>query len=480
MLDVLIIGAGITGTAIMRELSRYDLDILTVDKASDVSCGTTKANSAIVHAGYDAPFGSNKAKFNVEGNRIYGEICKELNVPFERVGSYVLAFNEEEKKHLESLLENGKKLGIKDMEIIEKDEILENEPNINPKVKYALYAKTAGIVEPWELAIAYAENAMENGANLKLNFEVKDIIKENDFFKVVSKNEELKAKVVINCAGVYADEIYNMVTNNDEFKIHPRKGEYYLLDKTCDDFVNTVLFQCPTKKSKGVLVTPTVDGNIVIGPNAEDLEDDQKDDKSTTRSGLDFVKEKSFKTSKDIPYHENITIFSGLRAEPDTGDFIIGESEKINNFFNVAGIKSPGLSSAPAIAKHIEKKVVKNLENVKKDKSFDPVRKERIIFDELSDKEKQEMIEKNPKYGKVICRCENITEGEIVDAIHRKCGGRTLNGIKRRVRPGAGRCQGGFCGPRVLEILARELDLDETEILKENKNSNILVEETKA
>lgn len=479
MYDVLIIGAGISGTSIMRELSRYDLKIITVEQSNDVSVGTTKANSAIVHAGYDAPYGSHKARFNVEGNRIYGDICKELNVPFERVGSYVLGFSEDDKEVLEELLENGKKLGIPQLEIIEKEEILKNEPNISEEVKYALYAPTAGIVEPWELAVAYAENAMDNGAELKLNFAVDKIEQENDCFKVFSKDEYIESKIVINCAGVYADQIYDLVTDNDEFQIHPRRGEYYLLDKTTKGFINKVLFQCPSKISKGVLVTPTVDGNLLVGPNAEDLDKNEKDNKETTREGLEYIKKTAMKTSKNIPFRENIRVFSGLRAEPDTGDFIIGES-KVKRFYNVAGMKSPGLSSAPAVAKYIEELVIEELADVVEDKNFNPIRRERVKFTELSDKEKHALIEKDPRYANVICRCETITEGEIVDAIHRNCGGRTINGIKRRVRPGAGRCQGGFCGPRVLEILSRELNIDETEVLLENKKSQVLIGETKA
>jgi glycerol-3-phosphate dehydrogenase len=480
MYDVIIIGAGISGTSIMRELSKYDLTIVTVDKANDVSVGTTKANSALIHAGYDAPYGTNKAKFNVEGNRIYGEICDELNVPFERIGSYVLGFDEKDLAVLEDLLDNGKKLNIPELRIIETDEILAHEPNINSNVKYALYAPTAGIVEPWELAIAYAENAMDNGAELKLNFEVTAIEQDSDHFEVRSDNQTLKTKMIVNCAGVYADDMYNMVTDNDEFTIHPRRGEYYLLDKTTNGFINTILFQTPTEISKGVLMAPTVDGNVLVGPNAEDLSMDQKDNKDTTKSGLDYVKKTAMKTSDQIPFRENIRVFAGLRAEPDTGDFIVEESPKVKNFYNVAGIKSPGLSSAPAIAKYIEKLIVEKLGDIEPTADYNPNRRARIKFHELSQEEKNELIKKDPKYGKVICRCEYITEAEIVDAIHRNCGGRTINGIKRRVRPGAGRCQGGFCGPRVLEILSRELGLDETEIVLENPGSNLLVEETKA
>lgn len=481
MYDILIIGAGISGTSIMRELSKYNLNVVTVEKSGDVSVGTTKANSAIIHAGYDAPIGTKKAKFNVEGNRIYGDICKELNVPFERIGSLVLGFDNDDLNELENLLENGKRLGIEGLKIIEKEEILKKEPNLNKDVKYALLAPSAGIVEPWEMAIAYAENAMDNGARLELDFEVENIEEIKDGFKVTSKEgKKFKTKIVINAAGVYADKIYELITENDEFKIHPRKGEYYLLDKTVDGFVNSVIFQAPSKISKGVLVTPTIDGNIIIGPNAEELDVNDKNNKDTTREGLNYVRNSALKTSPNIPFWENITTFSGLRAEPNTGDFIIGESKKINNFFNIAGIKSPGLSSAPAIAKYIEKEVIKKFENIRVKENYNPNRRKRIKFEELSNIEKNKLIKEDSRYGNIVCRCEKISEGEIVDAINRNCGGRSINAIKRRVRPGAGRCQGGFCGPKVLEILARELDIKEIEVVKENKNSNILIGETKA
>jgi len=476
MYDVAIIGAGVIGSGIARELSRYKLNVALIEKSNDVATGTSKANSAIVHAGYDAKVGTNKGKFNVAGNKIYGEVCDELNVPFKRIGSYVIGFDEEDMKTLQKLYDNGVKLGIEGMEIHNQAQVQTNEPNINKEVMGGLFAPSAGIVETWELAIAYAENAIDNGTELILNYEVKDINKEKDFFVLTNGKEEIKSKIVINAAGVFADKINNMVAT-PYFEINPRKGEYFLLDKTSKGLVNHVIFQCPTKMGKGVLVTPTIDGNILLGPTSEDIDD--KSDKGTSKPGLDYIREKTLKTTRSVQFKEVITTFAGLRAEPSTGDFIIEKSPDVEGLINVAGIKSPGLSSAPAISKEVVNFVDDLMGSLEEDPSFNPNRKARTFFNELSNEEKNELIKKDAKYGHVVCRCETITEAEIVDAINRSAGGRTINGIKRRCRPGAGRCQGGFCGPRVIEILARELDIDPKEVALEEIGSEILTGETK-
>ena len=479
MYDIAVIGAGVIGTAVARELSRYNLNIVMLERDNDVACGTTKANSAIVHAGYDASADSMKGIMNAKGNAMFGDVCKDLDVPFERIGSLVVAFNEEDMETLQDLLENGKTLGIPGLEIIDSKSVYEREPNLNPGVRGALYAPSAGITEPWELAIAYAENAIENGAELKLNFEVKSIEKQENGFEIKSDNEAIQTRLVINCAGVYADAVHNMVAETPEFKIHPRRGQYFLLDKTTEGFVDHVIFPCPSKMGKGTLVVPTVDGNILIGPDSQDLGMDDKEATETTGDRLAYVREMVSQLTTKVPFREQITEFSGLRAEPDGGDFIIDWSKSVAGFYNVAGIKSPGLSSAPAIAERVMEAVVETLHPEEK-VDFNPVRRPRVKLEDLNDQDLQALIEKDPQYGRIICRCEMISEGEIVDAIHRPAGGRTLNGIKRRVRPGAGRCQGGFCGPRVLEILARELDLDPTEIAHESKDSYVLIGETKA
>lgn len=476
MIDVAVIGTGIMGAAVARELSKYELNILILDKDNDVSCGTTKANSAIVHAGYDAKEGSLMAKYNVAGNAMYEELCKEVDAPFRKVGSYVLAFSEKEREHLELLYKRGLSNGVPELEIIEAEEIQKREPHVSKEAVAALYAGTAGITGPWELAIKLVENAMENGAELKLNAEVVNIEKVGEYFKLTLKNGEIiETKTVINAAGVYADILNNMISKKT-FKITPRIGEYYLLDKVQGYLTDSVIFQCPTEMGKGILVAKTAHGNIIAGPTASDVED--REDVGNTQEGLDTIKQFAVKSIKGINFRDNIRNFSGLRAEADTGDFILGEAEDVKGFFNMAGTKSPGLSSAPAMAIDLAEMVVKSLGNISKKENFIK-NKKHIYFIELSPEEKAEVIKKDPRYGRIICRCENITEGEIVDVIHRKAGGRTLNGIKRRCRPGAGRCQGGFCGPRVQEILARELNLKLDDIVLEEKGSYILTGETK-
>jgi glycerol-3-phosphate dehydrogenase len=474
--DITIIGAGIAGAFVARELSKYDLKVLLLDKENDVANGTTKANSAIVHAGYDAEPNSLKARFNVEGNRMMEQICKELDVPFKRIGSLVVAFNEEEIETVKGIYEKGLKNGVPNMRIILKDELLEMEPNINPEAVGALYAPTGGIVGPWELAIALAENAVENGVELRLNTEVLNIEKQDTGYKIYTNDGEIDSKYVVNSAGVYADRIHNMVAD-PTFTLTPRRGQYYLLDKSAGTLVNRVIFQSPSKISKGVVVLPTVHGNLLVGPDAEDIDD--RDNKYTSDDRLDFVKDRAKKTSDKIPFNMVITSFAGLRASPSTGDFIVEEVEGAKGFIDVAGIESPGLSASPAIGDFVANLLKEIDGNFIENEDFNPIRREMIHFMELSQEEKSRLIKEDPRYGRIICRCENITEGEIVDAIHRKVGGTSVDGIKRRTRAGMGRCQGGFCQPRVIEILARELGKGLTEIVKDGPNSNIAIGETK-
>ena len=475
MLDVIVIGAGVMGAAVSRELSKYKLNIMVLDKENDVSNGTSKANSAIVHAGYDAKEGTLMAKYNVLGAGMYESLCKEIGAPYKNVGSYVLAFSEEERKHIEKLYQRGLTNGVPQMEILEKDEILRREPNINKNVVAALYAGSAGIVGPWEFTIKLLENAALNGTEVLVDAEVSNIEKLQDGYKVILKDgRTFETKAVINAAGVYADKINDMVSKN-HFDIHPRIGEYYVLDKVQGKLTNSVLFQCPTIMGKGILVTKTVHGNIMVGPTAEDVE--SKDYVGTTTHGLDDIRRQAEKTISGINYRDSIRNFTGIRAESSTGDFIIGEVSDAPNFFNIAGTKSPGLSSAPAIGVDVAKMVVEKLGAVKKE-DFKQ-NKPQIHFIELSPEEKAEVIKKDPRYGRIICRCESITEGEIVDVIHRMVGARTVDGVKKRCRPGTGRCQGGFCGPRVQEILARELGKKLNEIVLDKKGAYILTTETK-
>ncbi len=475
MVDVVVIGAGIMGAAVSRELSKYNLNVVVLDKEHDVSNGTTKANSAIIHAGYDAKEGTLMAKYNVAGSEMFEDLCKEIDAPYKRTGSYVLAFSEEERKHVEQLYARGVANGVRELEILEKDEILRREPNISQKVVAALYAGTAAVIGPWEVAIKLLENAAENGVKIETDAEVTNIEKIENGYKVTLKDGRVyETKTVINAAGVYADVINNMVSSKT-FKIHPRKGEYFLLDKVQGNLTNSVIFQCPNEMGKGILVAQTIHGNLIVGPTAEDI--DSREDVGNTLSAFDVIKRESVKSIENINFRDNIRNFAGLRAEADTGDFIIGEAEDAEGFFNIAGTKSPGLSSAPAIGVDVAEMIVKKLGASKKE--IFKKNRPQIHFMELSSEEKAELIKKDPRYGRVICRCESITEGEIVDVIHRMVGAKTVDGVKKRCRPGAGRCQGGFCGPRVQEIIARELNKKLNEVVLDKKGAYILTNETK-
>ncbi len=472
--DILIIGAGVVGTSIARELSRYNLDILIVDKNNDISGATSKANSGIIHAGYDAKYNKLKGKLNARGNEMYDKVSKELDIKFQRIGSLVLAFNDMDIKKIYDLYENGKKLDIKDLSIIDKDDILKLQKNINKNVLKALYAPTAGIVDPWEVALGYILNAVDNGVNLMLNFKVKDIIKQKDFFIVKSDNNEIKSKIIINASGVNGDDIYNLV-HKSHFKINPVKGEYFVLDKSVERVVDHILFPTPTDKGKGVLLVPTVDGNVLVGPNSYELNKNYKDDISTTKEGLDYVFDNAKKLIKDIPISTNIRTFAGIRAKSDLGDFIIEESE-IKNFINVVGISSPGLSSVPMIS-NVVVDIVGSIRNLEENKKFNPILRRKIRLNELTIEERNNLIKGNSKYGKIICRCELISEQEIIDSI--KLGATSINAVKRRTRAGAGRCQGGFCMPHVMSILGNELNISNKDVLLENEGSNIIVGKTK-
>ena len=476
MRDVVIIGAGVAGTYIARELARYKLDILVIDKENDVANQTTMANSGIIHAGYDAKAGYKKGDFNAAGNAMFDLVCDELDVPFKRCGSLVVGFSDEDKITIQKLYENGVKNNVPGMKVLNKEEVHEIEPNLNDTVCCALYAPTAGIISAFELAIALAENAMDNGVELRLETLVTDIKKHDDGYTVITDKGEIKTKYVINCAGVFSDEISNMVSN-PYFKIKPRKGNYYILDKDVGDLVKHVIFQCPTEKGKGILVSPTAHGNILVGPDSEPIED--KNDLSTNATQLEYIYETALLTSKKIPLNKVIRSFAGLRATSDSGDFIIEEAKDAKGFINIAGYESPGLSSIPAVSEYVVELMKKITGGLQTKDSFNPRRKKVVRFIELSEEEKMEKIKENPKYGRVICRCESITEAEIIDCIHRNAGATTVKGVKKRCRPGMGRCQGGFCGPRIVEILARELNKDITEIPYDSSKSYILTEETK-
>lgn len=454
--DVAIIGAGVTGAMTARELSRYELSVCVIEKESDVAMGASKANSGIVHAGFDAKSGTLKARFNVEGSLMMEKITKELGVKYKRNGSMVLAFREEERDVLLELYERGIRNGVGGLEIINGERIRELEENVSDKALYALHAKTGAIVCPYELTIAAMGHAMDNGVELFLESRVLDISCDNGAFEVETTKGTIKARYIINAAGLYADKISRMV-GDDSFEITPRKGEYLLLDKELCGLVGHTIFKVPTKMGKGVLVSPTVDGNILLGPTSEDIYD--KEDTQTTRVGIEKIINSAAECVKNIPFVSVITSFTGLRATTKNGDFLITAPKP--NFLNLAGIDSPGLTAAPAIAVHVS--------NMLKDMGLELVEKK-----DYTSTRKIYQVEKS-RYNKMVCRCEKVSEGKIIEAIHTNPKAITVDAIKRRTRSGMGRCQGGFCMPSVVSILARELGIDVCEVRKSGGDSRIVV-----
>ncbi|MEG2159251.1 MAG: NAD(P)/FAD-dependent oxidoreductase, partial [Clostridia bacterium] len=442
---------------------------------NDVSVGTSKANSGIVHAGHDAKTGSLKAKFNVAGNAMFDDLSKELDFPFRRNGSLVLCFDKAEEGNLTELFSKGVANGVRGMSIISGDEVRKIEPSVSDKVTSALLVPSGGIVSPYEMTIAYAENAADNGAEFLFESRVTEITKDNDKFVVVCSNGlKYEADYVINCAGVHADEINNMISP-DKMKIVARKGDYCLLDKTSGYLCDRTLFQLPNAMGKGVLVAPTTHGNIIVGPTAKDVVD--KDDVATTMEELDIAFSKASITVPLLSKRTIITQFSGLRAHLACDDFIVGESV-VKGFYNVAGIESPGLTSAPAIATSVAGEVAKELK-LNANCKFNGKRVGIPHFASMSNTEREKLIDADPSYGKIVCRCEVVTEGEIVSSIRRTLGAKDLDGVKRRTRAGMGRCQSGFCSPRVMEILSRELNIDMSDITKCGQESQIVIGRTK-
>lgn len=468
--DVAIIGAGVIGCAIARELSRYNVSACVIEKEEDVCSGTSKANSAIVHAGFDATPGSLKAKLNVEGSKMMEALSKELDFPYKRNGSLVVCTKDQDPSLLLTLREKGIKNGVIGLKILGRDELLEMEPNLADDVISALYAPTGAIVCPFHLTMAFAENAYTNGVAFYLNTKVESIERENDSYNIRTNRQQINAKIVVNAAGVYADELNNMVSQQ-KFHITARKGEYLLLDKLAGEHVSHTIFQLPSKMGKGVLVAPTVHGNLLVGPTAIDIDD--KDGVNTTREGLDIISQKASQSVKNLPLRQVITSFAGLRAHEDSDDFIIEEAFDSYGFINAAGIESPGLSSAPAIGVMVAEMIRGRLSLTKKD-DFVATRKGILRPDTLTMEERNKLIKEQPAYGNIICRCEMITEGEIIDAIHRPLGARSLDAIKRRTRAGSGRCQAGFCSPKTMEILEREVPMQMSDITKCGGNSHII------
>lgn len=490
MYDVIIIGGGVIGCSIARELSKYQLKIAVLEKASDVCEGTSKANSGLCHAGYDAKNNTLKAKLNVRGSVLMPALSEELGFLYKRNKALVVCFDEKDIVKLEELKERGEKNNVEGLEIISGEEVRRMEPNLSENIKAALYAPTAALVDPFGLTHAMADNAVLNKAEFFLNTEVVGIGRVSDCYEIkaksLNKDVAFETKTIINAAGVYADRIHNMVSEN-KIEITARRGEYMLLDTTACDFTQMTVFQVPSDLGKGILITPTTHGNYLVGPTATDIDD--KEDTQTTANETERIKAVSSLSSSKVPFGEVITSFAGLRArltqradvinnEPEEymnleGDFMIGELREAPGFIDVAGIESPGLSSAPAIAEYVAELLGKITELKKKD-DFIPENSPKFRFALSTDEEKAAAIKENPLYGNIICRCRMVTEGEILDAIHSPLGATTADGIKRRTTASMGRCQAGFCNPKIVEILARELGVEADEITKNDKGSEFL------
>ena len=470
MYDVLIIGCGVVGAATAYALSKYDLKIAVLEKENDVAMGASRANSAIIHAGFDPAEGTLMAKLNVKGCLMAEELCKKLDVPYKKIGALVVSYSEEEDEAVEKLYKRGIANGVPGLRVVRGEELREMEKNLSENARCALWAPESGVISPWDYALGMAEVAVKNGTELYLENEVQKIEKTPGGWKVTTDKGVFEARYIVNCAGVFADKVHEMAAP-PTFRIVPCKGQYYLLDKSEGAAFAHTLFQCPSKVGKGVLVSPTVHGNLIVGPDAVDIPD--REDTSTTAAQLAFVRRAAEKTTEKINYRNSIRNFAGVRANSDRSDFVI--SFAAPGFLDVAGIKSPGLSAAPAIGEYAAELLFNDGLKAEKRADYDDSRKV-IRFKELPPEEKNALIEKEPLYGRVICRCETVTEGEIVASTKTPIPARTVDGVKRRTNAGMGRCQGGFCGPRVVDILARETGKDKTEILKDKTGSYILSE----
>ena len=470
MFDVIIIGGGVIGCTTARNLARYDLNVALLEKASDICEGQSKANTAIVHGGYDAKPHTLKAKYNVTGNGMFDKVCSELDVPLKWNTSLVAAFSESGIPKLEELKHQGEVNGVHGLSIIGRDEIIRREPNISRSVCAALLVTNGGIVCPYELTIANAENAAENGVRFYRNAPVTKVEKDGGQWRVQSGAGTFTSRAVINCAGLYSDVINNMVSEN-KFHIKPRRGEYYIIDKSYAGTFNASIFQLPTKMGKGILVTPTVDGTLLVGPTAEDIDD--RDDTRTTSGGLAKALKFGSATWEHIPMRDVITTFAGIRAHCDRDDFVIGEAQDAPLFFNAGGVESPGLTSSPAIGEYLADSAAEKL-GAKAKKNFNPIRKSIPKFREMTDRERAQAIASDQDYAKIVCRCETVTEAEIRASIRRPVGARTIDGIKRRTRTGMGRCQAGFCTPATIKILCEELGISPLEVTKFGGKSKML------
>ncbi len=469
MYDVTIIGAGIVGCFLAHELSKYDCKVLLLDKENDVANAASMANSAIIHAGEDPEDGTLKAKFNVLGSRMYEDICKELQVGYRRTSAFVAATNEEEKKSLSELYRRAVTREVP-AELLTKEQAITKEPNLSEDVLEVLELPTTAVVYPWEIAIALAEESALNGVEVKLNHAVTAVKKEAEGYEVITTKGNYKTRNLINAAGAYADKVAEMVLGESPFVVNTRRGEYFVTDRLTSPVVSRVVYPAPTKVGKGILATPTVHGNLLIGPNAEAVPD--KEDVACTSEALNMIRAKIAKTVKNVPFDKVIRNFAGLRASGNHGDFYIKEEEAAKGFYQAGCIDSPGLSSAPAIAEYMVDELMRASEKWSKKETYNK-RTPLKLLKYCTEEERKAMVEKNLLYGRIVCRCEQVTEGEILDCIHRPVGATTVKGVKKRTRPGMGRCQGGFCEPLVVDILARELGIDKMDVLYDEEDSNL-------
>ena len=475
MKDIIIIGAGAVGAFVARNLSRYEASVLVLEKDQDVGNQTSMANSAIVHSGYDPVPGTKKARFNVEGNKMFPQVCKDLDVEFDMCGSLTIALEEEQMKLLRDLQDRGSQNGV-ETKLLTGEEVLAMEPNVSPEVKGALLCPTAGIVNPFTLVAHAMENALDNGVKLRLGEKVLNVVKKGDHFEVTTDKGIYESRMVVNAAGIYSQEIASLV-EDIPWQVRPRKGEYYVLDHFGKGFVNHTLFPLPSEKGKGILVTHTTSGNYLVGPSSEWV--GEKDDRSTDAATLEAIKEQASRMVPNIPFREQIRVFSGLRATPSTHDFIIEESKVCPGFVHCAGIESPGLVSSPAIGKYVAEELIVPKLGLKEKKTFNPKVRPYIRVKDLPEEEKEALIASNPHYGEMVCNCEKVSLAEIEDLFSRSLPVNSIKAVKKRTRAGFGKCQGGFCQPKVLFLLAKKLGISPLEVLYDAEGSNILLKESK-
>ncbi len=476
--DVIIIGGGVVGAAIAHKLAEYELNVVLLEKESDLASGTSKANSGIFHAPYNVNPETLKGKLHLRAMEIGPKLMNNLHVPFKQIGALVVAYSSTEVAKLENLYVQIQKLNLPAISWLNQEQVMDLEPEINNKACAALWAKQAGIISPYEFTFALGENAILNGVRIYLDSEVIGLREQESRMEVLTTERIFQGKVVVNAAGLHSDKVGTLV-GDYEFTITPRRGEYYLFDRNCGNIINHILFSVPTEVSKGILVTPTVDGNLLVGPNAEEIT--SREDRQTTRKGLEEVMLGGERIISNLQKGEVINLFAGLRSViKETEDFFIRTSANCKRLIHVAGIQSPGLTAAPAIGEYVVQ-LIGEMDGIilRPKKSFGYYRKPVIRFSDLSREEQARLIDQDARYGQIICRCEQVTEAEVVDALTRPLPARTLGGIKRRVRAGMGRCQGGFCGSKIMDLIAKYSNLSKLEITKEGGNSYILSGVTK-